>query len=378
MEKQKSKFVEEINTLLSNYIHEDELNSFIANFEVNQTCNPTLKDVINKFYAQQLNIDYNLSYERMQIDRIITFSQKKFSKEKLSEILLKLALLCVAQGKLNLAIEILNKILKQSQDEIVTADASFLLADVYSRRAEWQNAIYALETANKLYLKNCNYIGYAKCQNMFGVICGEKGDILEAKFHFEECLNILKNNHDKELEAQAKSNLGILFNIQGDYEKAADNLMDALRYFESTGDFRRIAELRQNLGVMYHHKKEYQKSLTEIDISIEIALAHRLMSILEISYLSKADVLLDLEDYSSALAFTNKALEISHLIGDKLSIAEVYKAKGKIERVMKNFARAENYLKSSSHLNTIAGNKMNLTETQTEVCKLYSDMLQGS
>lgn len=378
MEKQKNKFVEEIKTLLSNYINEDELDGFISNFEMNQTGNSPLSDVINKFYAQQLNIDYNLSYERMQIDRIITFSQKNFSKEKFSEILLKLAQLCIAQGKLNLAIEILSKILKQNQDEIVTAEANFLLADVYSRRAEWQNSIYALETANKLYLKNCNYVGYAKCQNMFGVICGEKGNVLEAQFHFEECLNILKNNHDKELEASARSNLGILLNIKGDYEKAADNLIRALRYFESTSDFRRIAELRQSLGVMYHQKKEYQKSLTEIDISIEIALANKLMPILEISYLSKADVLLDLEDYSSALAFTNKALEVSHLIGDKLSIAEVYKAKGKIERVMKNFARAENYLKSSSHLNTVTGNKLNLSETQTEVCKLYSDMHQDS
>ena len=74
------------------------------------------------------------------------------------------------------------------------------------------------------------------------------------------------------------------------------------------------------------------------------------------------------------LAFANKALEISHLIDDKLSIADVYRTKSMIERKIKNFRLAENYLQSSLRANTNSGNNLNCAEAKMELGQLYGEM----
>ncbi len=51
-----------------------------------------------------------------------------------------------------------------------------------------------------------------------------------------------------------------------------------------------------------------------------------------------------------ANAFADKSMEVAHKINDKLTIAEVYKIKGIIQRTVKNFILAENYFETSLRL----------------------------
>lgn len=374
MEEQKNKFVDEIKNLLSNYVEANELNSFISKFEVNSSAKNSSTELINKFYAQQLKIEYSFGRDRMQIDRTITFAQKTLPKEKYLELLKKLAQLCIANGKLSFASEILNKLLKQTTEEGLKAEAFLLLSDVFSRRADWNISIEVLEKANDLFAKTGNNHGSSKCENMLGVIHGEKGNLKKATEHFEKCLNLADRGEERELRASVGSNLGIILNIQGDYSKAADYFEKALRYFESAKNYRRIAELRQNIGMMLFNKNEHDAALMEIDKSIEIALENKLMPVLALSYLSKANILLALDNCDAALAFADKALEVSHIIDDKLSIADVYRTKSIIERKMKNFRQAENYLQSSLRLNKNRENVLNSAEAKMELGELYGEM----
>lgn len=374
MEEQKNKFVDEIRNLLSNYVEANELNNFINKFEVSCPVKNSTAELINKFYAQQLKIEYNFGRDRMQIDRTITFTQKTLPKEKFLELLKNLAQLCISNGKLSFAFEILNKLLKQSPHIKLNAEAYLLLSDVFTRKANWNKSIEALEKAIDLFAKMGNNLGMAKCENMLGVIHGEKGNLFEAKKHFEICLGLLTNGEEKELAASAESNLGILLNIYGEYDKAADYLMSALHYFESVQNFRRIAELKQNIGMLHFNKNEYQAALHEFDKSIEIALEKKLLPLLALLFLNKANLLLTLNDFDSAVAFVNKALEVSHLIDDKLSIADVYKTKSIIERKKKNFEQAANYLQSSLKMNIGRSNNLNTAEAQIEFAKLFSEM----
>jgi len=64
-------------------------------------------------------------------------------------------------------------------------------------------------------------------------------------------------------------------------------------------------------------------------------------------------------------------MEISNRINDRLSIAEVYKIKGKIELELKNFEFAETLLLTSLRLNKELENKYNLAETCVSLSKLY-------
>jgi hypothetical protein len=64
-------------------------------------------------------------------------------------------------------------------------------------------------------------------------------------------------------------------------------------------------------------------------------------------------------------------MEISSKINDRLSIAEVYKIKGKIELELNNLEYAENLLLTSLRLNGELENKFNLSETCNCLSKLY-------
>lgn len=374
MEERNNKFVDEIRNLLSTYIDENELNSFLSKFEVNKTAKSGSTEVINKFYAQQLKVEYSFGNDRMQIDRTITFAQKMLSKKDFLELLKNLSQLCISSGKLNLAAEILNKLIKQSSNDSTKAEAFLFLSDVFSRRADWNRSIEALEKANTLYTALANNAGRSKCENMLGVIYGEKGNLIEAKQHFEDCLDLLDRSEQKELMASVESNIGIILNIQGEYDKASDYFEKALRYFESTENFRRVSELRQNIGMLFFNKNEHEAAILEIDKSIEIALVNKLMPVLALSYLSKSNILLAQDKFDAALIFANKAMEISHLIDDKLTIADIYRTKSVIERKVKNYRKAENYLQSSLRMNKNKENILNSADAKMELGELYGEM----
>ncbi len=366
-------FSSEIKSLLSGYIQQDELNNFFEKFSLNKSADNGSAQMINKFYAQQLKIEYSFGQERMQLDRTITYAQKVLSNDKFVELLNQLALLCISKGKLNFAAEILNKLLKSCDDKKHHAAAYLLLSDVYTRRADWQKSIDALKKADILYQELADKIGRAKCQNMLGVICGEKGNLPDAKVYFEKCLELLGNDEERELAASVQSNIGIILNIQGHYDKSAEYFEKALRYFELVQDFRRVAEIRQNIGMLFLNKNDNDAALNAIDASIEIALEKKLMPVLALSYLTKANILLELNELDASLTFTNKALEVGHIIDDKLTIADAYKTKSIIERRKQNFENAENYLLTSLKINKLKENNLNAAETELELGCLYKE-----
>lgn len=374
MNNSRKDFKSEIRILLDRYLGDNDYNNRISKFNNNNSALSDAQSMINNFYAQQLNIEYSFGKDRMQIDRAITFAQKNLPKEKYIELLRNLARLCIASGKLSLSAEILNKSLKLAESPKQEAESYLLLSDVYSRRANWNKSIEMLEKANELFGIIDDKKGKSKCENMLGVIFAEKGILTKAQDHFNMCLTYLNREEESELAASVESNLGIVMNILGQHDKAAFYFEKALVYFEKVEDYRRIAELRQNVGMLYFNKREYELAIIEIDKSIEIAINNKLMPVLALSYLSKANILLAMNNNEAALIFANRSLEVCHLIDDKLSIADVYRTKSIIERKIKNYESAENYLQSSLRLNTIKGNCLNSAEAKMELGVLYGEM----
>ena len=67
-------------------------------------------------------------------------------------------------------------------------------------------------------------------------------------------------------------------------------------------------------------------------------------------------------------------MEVAHKLNDKLTIADVYKIKGIIQRNLQNYILAENYLETSLRINSEAGNQLNRAETYQELGMLYKEM----
>ena len=133
--------------------------------------------MINDFYINQLEINIDSCNERIKIDRTITFSEKHLIPDDHNGLLLDLGRLCIASGKLNFAVEILNKVVKNSNKTLYKADSFLELANIYSRRANWKKSLTTIEEAERLY-EEINYkYGIAKCYNMLASIYGDQGDI---------------------------------------------------------------------------------------------------------------------------------------------------------------------------------------------------------
>jgi tetratricopeptide (TPR) repeat protein len=183
----------------------------------------------------------------------------------------------------------------------------------------------------------------------------------------------MDNSGENYLTAKIEINLGIISNIIGDYETAFSYYRRALLYFEKIKDLHRIAEIRHNLGMFYTKKKNLKAAIKEFDKSILSSMQCGDIAFRGLPYLSKAYIYTLQNDLHLADAFATKALEICSKINDKLSIADIYKIKGIIQRKLKSYDLAENYLLTSLRLNTELQNKLNQAETSLEIGRLYKE-----
>ncbi len=363
----------EVNGLLKKYFSDDELNRLSLNINPPNERSDKLNGMINDFYRNQLQIDINNYSERIKIDRTITFSEKTLQADKFYKFLLDLSQLCLSRGRLNFANELFKKVKENSNNIAFKAESLLGLADVFSRRADWQRSLRTIEEAKSIYIELNNNSGLAKCENLLGSIYGERGDLAKSKDYFLKALSLINSENDLELAANLAMNLGILENIRENFDDSIKQLTNALVSYNKLGNKRRITEIKLNIGMVYLESADYESAISAFDEGIEIAKQGGFMSTLCLIYLAKSQVLIAMDDIYYAAVFADKALYISNTTDDKLTYADIYKVKGIIERLRKNYNDAESFLLNSLRMNTSLKNEKNIAETSFELAVLYEE-----
>jgi len=374
MDSSLNNFEKELDRLLEKYLGDGRLNHLNLNSNSARKGNNEIPDVINKFYLNQLQIENNTHRERVKIDRSITLSEKILQQDNFNEFLLDLGQLCLSGGRLNLANEIFRKVKTDSSKPLHKAESLLGLADVFSRRADWQKSIRTIETAGFFYRELNDKSGQAYCENLLGLIYGELGDLSKAKDCFLNSRFLLNPVKDLELTANLDMNLGIIENIKGKKDESIKHLKKALVGYIKLGKNRRIAETRHNLGMVYLESGDYESALESFDEGIKIAKQGRFLSTLCVIYLAKSQILISKNDIYNAAGFADKALEISNATDDKLTSADIYRVKGIIERTRKNYTDAETFLLNSLRMNKSLKNTRNIAETSFELGLLNAEM----
>ncbi|MFC2085490.1 tetratricopeptide repeat protein, partial [Bacteroidota bacterium] len=300
MESKKIEFIEDLQSLLTDYLTAEDLNTLNSRIGLRGLSGYAELFSLSETDRDQLKAQFTPAIERYQIDRTITHAGKKLSSEKYYELLVNLSELCISHGKLNLAQEIVNKTTRESEDDDVIAKSYLVLSDFHSRKANWQESIDTAEKAGSMFEKINDKTGVAKSENILGAIYGEKGEIDKAKLHFERSLDTLDGEKDKELAAMLEINLGIINNIYENFEKALEYFNSSLKKFEEIGDKRRIAEIKYNIGMLQRDQKNFHSALKEFDEAIRISNEAGYKPILGLSYLSKANILMEIKEYSLA------------------------------------------------------------------------------
>ncbi len=364
-------FIKDIQNLLKNFMEKKQVRNFSE--RVLKKYGITIKqpDYLSEIDRKQLEVKFTPAKERMEVDRAITFAEKNLEPEKYPELLLKLGQLCISHGKYNLAEEILLKAKRLNKNEKISAELFLSLSDMYARITDFEKAINYAKKSQKIFDKLKDKLGLAKCKNTLGTFYAELGNLSKAKKLFEESLSLLNENEQLLMSAMLYQNIAVIYSIHKNFDLSIQYFQKSLANYEKLNEPLRIAETRHNLAMVYMDQKYFHSALNEIDQSIELSLTNGFHSLLGLSYLSKANILSELKEFKFANAFAEKALEVTHGTDDKLTIADIYKIKGKLEFFLGNYELAENYLLSSLRINKKYKNQMNVAETSLELAKVY-------
>ncbi len=364
----------DLKKLLDNYLRKTDIFKFI---------NAIDKDNILESPAQaaseidQLQLDLEVSSgidNRVLVDKIITLAEKMLDNEKFYHLLLDLSKMMTDNGELNFAFEIaqdlINKIESSSNYTEIHAETESIISKIYWCQAQWEDSEYHCEEAYKLFKLISKQSGYARCENMYGTLYGEKGDFIKAQEHFKKALTYLNNDEDISLQAMILTNLGIINTITGNFEQAIWNHKNSIEKFEKLNDLNRVARVYHNIGMLYTRMLKYDEALEEFNKCITVSLETNYLSNCAIAYIGKAYIYTKLNNQQLADAFTDKAMEIAYKINDTLSIADIYKIKGMINSDLENFELSEEFFENSLRLNDDFENSLNKAESSAEIGKL--------
>jgi tetratricopeptide (TPR) repeat protein len=329
--------------------------------------------------GQQMGFNFNSNASvQVQIDLLITFASEKLASDKFLSLLQNLGQYCITVGELNSAISVYENIIKSTKRDKdlsdIKAEATASLAEIHRRKAEWQYSFKFARQALNIFKRNNNRKGQAHCYNLIGTIYGELGNLKKSQEYFEESLSLSQGSKDSEFKGKIEVNLGIINSVLGNYDKALSYFKRALFTYQEVKNYQRIAEIQHNIGMMRINKDNPGIALKDFDKAIDTCIKIGYLPILGISYLGKSFTFTKQNDYKLAEAFAEKAMQICHRVDDKLSIADIYKVRGIIQRNKKNFEKSENYLRTSMRINKELGNKLNEAETSYELGILYKDL----
>ncbi|MDR3627466.1 MAG: tetratricopeptide repeat protein [Ignavibacteriaceae bacterium] len=367
-----------VKNILSTYFDKNQIKEFKGIVVRSNKSSKRDESKATKSDKRQLDSNPHRKAYPLYIDLLITFATDKLNNYKLIELMLYLGETCIAHGELEIASQIYTRILSKANNEgqlkNIAAYSLLALGDINSRQAKWDKSISFINQAKKHFNRQNDLKGIAKCNNMLGTIYGDRGNIQKAKECFENSLSILNPQRDIALIGMIETNIGILNNIKGDYDGSLLYYQRALIKYEQLKDALRMSQLRHNLGMLHTQKKEYESALREFDRSITISIKAGFLPNLALSYLSKAYVYAKSDDLPLASAFADKSFELSRKLNDRLSIADIYKIKGIIERKLKHYKISENYFLTSLRLNTELENILNQAETLFELGELYIEI----
>jgi tetratricopeptide (TPR) repeat protein len=358
----------------------DKLSLVFTEYFGNEMSTVFIDDLKNKSLAEE-KIDPNdpeitkqMVEIRIIIDSTITYAQSKLIADIYPGFILDITTILADSCCINFAEEILINTISIARSDKTYALLLMLLADISIRKSFWDNSINLLNQAVEILTELDDRLNLAKCENLFGTLYGEKGEIQTAKNHFLKGTHYLKDNTNENLSANLENNLAILENITGNLEAAKEHYHTALKKFESLSQPKKIAEIRHNLGMLNFAENQFEKAIEEFDKAINIALKHDYKTVLAISYLGKANTYLCINNSKETSAYCYKAMDAAIKVDDKLTIADIYRIIGILEREMKHYDDAESYFHVSLRLNKELSNKLNYAESAFELGNLYKEI----
>ncbi len=315
---------------------------------------------------------------RSNLDLIVTKAEVHNSQKKYLSFLVELGRICYKHSEIYLASDLYDKVIiiakKSSTYEKQLGQAVLGKAIIFADQAKFKDSAYLVKLANNYFSAVADVEGQVECINILGIIEGEKGNLSKAQRNFENALAKLRGTRKRLLKASIMSNLGILNNIRGDYTRA-------LKYFEQAGKIYkelkmngRYANVKHNIGMLEMKKGRYDAALKQFAGCINVAESEQYHPVLGITHAGISEAYIRLGNMKMANEHLEKARSISYRSNDRLTLADLYRVQGLIERKKKKYDLAELFFKTSTRINTELENKLNVAEAREELGKMLIEV----
>jgi tetratricopeptide (TPR) repeat protein len=244
------------------------------------------------------------------------------------------------------------------------------LGRVMSLQNQWQDALHYLDRSQEAYRQLGEMEGEARVQVDRGVVYQEQGDYEAASEVYRGVL--AQPDLKRSVATYASNNLAVLATIRGDFDEAIAQYKICLEMYEETGNQREAARTYQNLGMTHADRQEWQEAMSCYSRSFEMAQANNQLDVMANTYLSQAELLLDLGDSSMVTACCVRALEDYQQIGDRLGEADAYRLLGRVFTLRKQWSTATSLFQDSIRLNEEYSNPLGRAEAYRDLAVMQA------
>ena len=377
MKKTTNEIMQELIVEISRYFPQEDVDHYKSLIEKAYEIDIDFSQISSKDKTQLESSSSDGSSIREQVDKILTFAEEHMSGVDRIKLTVGISSLLINHGELDLACDLAEEVERQSKAnnyENLLAESYLQQSKVNWNQSEWRESKRFCKKAIYMFTELGDELGIANCENMFGTIAGEKGEIMEAKSHFERAANFADSSDADQFKAMLNTNLGIINDVQGNLEDALENYSSAEKTHLKLNDPRNLARLHHNMAMLFSKKKDYEKALNYFNKSIDVSIKKGYLTNCAISFIGKANIYAKTDKQNLSDAFVNKAVEISLKINDRLSVADAYRIKGIINQNLDNLELSEEYFENSLRLNDDFDCKSNIAETSVDMSNLYVEL----
>ncbi|MCH8287606.1 MAG: tetratricopeptide repeat protein [Candidatus Marinimicrobia bacterium] len=325
-----------------------------------------------------------ISAEKQEIFRVIDFDTivlnavEYLTEEEYVEFLFEVAEISIGFSEMEKAQRLLHMVvtkLKKFATELLLAKSHQRLGDISFYRNNWVTTLRHYKKGLDLFTESGDKNGMANVKSSMGSTLVRQGEIVKGEKLLREAKSIASRTKADDLSTAIKAkinyNLGNVYSMQGIWDKAMNCYKESLSLIGRKRDDAERAYLYLNIAIIYKARGEYEKALEQFQKSIKFSISAEDPYKKGLSYLGEAELYCKTGDWAASTALATTAFRIFSELGDRLSVAEVYKVFGIINRENRRYDTALSYLKNSKRINEEYDNPLNLGETMVEIAKLY-------
>ncbi|NOY92428.1 MAG: tetratricopeptide repeat protein [Deltaproteobacteria bacterium] len=221
---------------------------------------------------------------------------------------------------------------------------------LYRAVGHLDQAMRHLGTGHALFDADGDRRGQASSLDDIGKVHWMRGDYGSAERFMVKALELRRELEDKRSIALSQNNLGLVYQDSGRFEEAKRAFEEALLLRQEIGDRPGIAQTLNNLGTIHQDDGAHERAVEVYDEALRVAreVGDRMRQAVILTNLGESHY--RLERPQQAIEVLGNAEALSSSLGDRILEGEILRGLAKAHMLVREFAKAREYISRSIEL----------------------------